>query len=62
MPEHAKVAAVGALKDSDDAVIAEECPACGEPTDRTYRQEDGDYVLSCVACGATVDRLVAGPE
>jgi quercetin dioxygenase-like cupin family protein len=58
----ARVVAVGAPKESDGAVIAEECPACGAESDRTYREEGDAYVLSCVACGETVKRLTPGPE
>jgi quercetin dioxygenase-like cupin family protein len=58
----ARVVAVGAPKERDDAVIAEACPACGEVTDRTHEREGDAYVLSCVACGETVDRLTPGPD
>lgn len=58
----ARVIAVGAPKDSDGAVIAEACPACGAETDRTYEDDDGTYVLSCAACGASVDSLTPGPD
>lgn len=56
--------AVGAPKDSDRAVISEDCPVCDERTDRDYRVEDGGalYVLFCADCGAEVDRLTAGPD
>jgi quercetin dioxygenase-like cupin family protein len=58
----ARVVAVGAPKDSDEAVIAEECPDCGAETDRTHEVDGDACVLSCAACGATVDRLTPGPE
>jgi len=58
----ARVVAVGAPKDSDGAVIAEECPACGAESDRSYEVDGDDYVLSCAACGETVDRLTPGPD
>lgn len=65
-PDGCTVVAAGAPKSSDAAVIAEECPACGEPTDREYATEDVDgtptYVLSCAACGARTDRLFPGPD
>jgi quercetin dioxygenase-like cupin family protein len=65
-PDGCTLVAAGAPKASDDAVIAEECPACGEPTDREYAAEvvDGSttYVLSCVDCGARTDRLFPGPN
>lgn len=57
----AEVIAVGAPKDSDGAVIDEECPDCGESTDRDFEAvtEDGEqvYVLYCADCGAETDRL-----
>jgi quercetin dioxygenase-like cupin family protein len=57
----AEVVAVGAPKDSDAAVIEEECPACGEVTGREYEKREGDdtveYVLSCDACGAETGRF-----
>ncbi len=51
--------AVGAPKSTDDAVIEEECPTCGEVTDREYETtSDGDeYVLFCAGCGAEVMRF-----
>jgi len=58
----ARVIAVGAPKDSEGAVIAEECPVCGEESGRTYEGNGDDYVLSCAACGETVDRLTPGPD
>lgn len=60
--EPAHVIAVGAPKDTDGAVIHEECPACGAVTDRTYESRDGEYLLSCADCGAQVDRLTPGPD
>jgi quercetin dioxygenase-like cupin family protein len=60
----ARVIAVGAPKEADDAVIADRCPDCGERTGRTYESvsEDGTtvYVLTCSGCGAATDRLVPG--
>ncbi|WP_435194731.1 cupin domain-containing protein [Natronomonas sp. EA1] len=58
----ARVVAVGAPKATDDAVIEEECPECGEMTGRTFDEEDGAYLLYCAECGEQVDRLVSGPE
>ena len=58
----ARVVAVGAPKDDDGAVIEEPCPSCGAESDRTHEVDGDDYVLSCTACGATVDRLTPGPE
>lgn len=59
--EVAEVVAVGAPKASDDATIREECPACGEMTDRTYEvaTEAGEqtYVLQCAQCGAETGRF-----
>lgn len=64
--EAAELVAVGAPKNEDDAVIEEECPACGAVTDRTYESVESDgravYVLSCAACGAETDRFGAGPD
>ena len=58
----ARLLAVGAPKDDDGATIAEQCPACGEVTDRDYREEEGRdgadvYVLTCAACGAETRRF-----
>ena len=62
----ARVIAVGAPAASDDAVIVEECDACGEWTGREFEspEEDGTtvYVLSCAGCGAETDRLYPGDE
>lgn len=58
----ARVIAVGAPKDGDGAIIAEPCPSCGAESDRTHAVDGDDYVLSCTACGATVNRLTPGPE
>ncbi|MFB6300216.1 MAG: cupin domain-containing protein [Halobacteriales archaeon] len=55
----ARVIAVGAPKTEDGAIISEECPACGEESDRSFEVVDGDYLLSCTACGEQVDRLTA---
>jgi uncharacterized cupin superfamily protein len=64
--ETARVLAVGAPKDRDGAEIAEECPACGEVSGRTYETietaEGEVYVLSCAECGAEVRRFGAGPD
>lgn len=63
--ETARVIAVGAPKDADAAVVVEECPACGETTERDYEAVEADgttvYVLSCGGCGAETDRLSPGP-
>lgn len=63
--ETARVLAVGAPKDADGAVIEEECPACGDVTDRTSETVETDdgtvYVLSCASCGSEVRRFGAGP-
>jgi mannose-6-phosphate isomerase-like protein (cupin superfamily) len=52
--EPCRLLAVGAPKESDEAVIEEPCPECGETTDRAYEiRDDGElYVLTCAACGA----------
>ena len=60
----AVVVATGAPKASDDAVVAEECPACGETTDRTHEEsvEGGEqvYHLFCAACGERTATLRSG--
>jgi len=53
----ARVIAVGAPKDSDRAIIEEECPTCGEVTGRTHEVAGDEYVLYCDACGAEVTRF-----
>ncbi|MFC5136280.1 MULTISPECIES: cupin domain-containing protein [Haloferacaceae] len=57
-----RAVAVGAPKETDGAIITEECPSCGEESDRSYEVDGDDYVLSCTACGEVVDRLTPGPE
>lgn len=59
--ERARVIAVGAPKEQDAAVIEDECPACGAPTGRTAKEDGEAVILSCAACGETIDRFVAGP-
>ncbi|WP_435144667.1 cupin domain-containing protein [Halobaculum sp. P14] len=54
----ARFVAVGAPKESDWAVISEECPNCGEETDRESEVDGDEYVLYCAECGAEVDRLL----
>ena len=64
--EPVRVVAAGAPRGTDTAVIAEECPECGEVTDRTHEAVEGDdgtvYVLRCADCGAETDRFGAGPD
>lgn len=60
--DSARVVAAGAPKESDGAVISEECPACGAVTDRTSERVGDTYALSCVSCGETVQRLTPGPD
>ncbi|NHN60639.1 MULTISPECIES: cupin domain-containing protein [Halorussus] len=62
--EPARIVAVGAPKAADGAIIEEECPECGEETDRDYEERDGGetYVLSCASCGAELTEMTAGPE
>lgn len=64
--ETARVVAVGAPKDSDDAVIEEPCPTCGEVSEWTRETVEADgrtvSVLSCASCGAEVRRFGAGPD
>lgn len=58
----ARVIIAGAPKQSDEAIIEEECPECGDVTDRTYEVGNEEtYVLHCAACGAETDRFHAGP-
>jgi uncharacterized cupin superfamily protein len=54
-----RLIAVGAPKATDEAVIEERCPSCGERTGRRgERADDGDTVrLHCTACGAETDRF-----
>lgn len=51
--------AVGAPKATDEAVIEEECPACGAVTGRRGERTDGGdtIVLHCTECDAAVDRF-----
>ncbi|MWG35701.1 cupin domain-containing protein [Halomarina oriensis] len=64
-PDPAVVVATGAPKRSDDTTVEEECPACGETTDRTHEEavEDGRrvYRLRCTDCGEQVGTLRPGP-
>lgn len=57
--EPARVVAVGAPKATDQAVLSEECPECGEVTDREFekvRENDEQVVrLYCTNCGALVE-------
>jgi quercetin dioxygenase-like cupin family protein len=59
--ETAEVVAVGAPKGDDGATIEEECPACGDVTDRTSEvvdeSEETVYVLSCAQCGVETSRF-----
>jgi mannose-6-phosphate isomerase-like protein (cupin superfamily) len=59
--EPCRFLAIGAPKDSDGAVIEEECPACGEWTGREFDAvDDGEtYVLSCSECGVETGRFSA---
>ena len=62
--EPARVIAVGAPKADDGAIIEEQCPECGDETDRDYEARDhGEtYVFSCASCGAELTEMTAGPE
>lgn len=64
--ERAHVIAVGAPKASDEAVVRELCPECGERTGRDYEttEEDGRsvVVLSCAECGTETLRFGEGPD
>jgi mannose-6-phosphate isomerase-like protein (cupin superfamily) len=57
--EDVRFVAVGAPKETDEAVIEERCPACGRVTDRqSERRDDGDtVVLFCADCEAETDRF-----
>jgi mannose-6-phosphate isomerase-like protein (cupin superfamily) len=57
--EMVRLVAVGAPKETDEAVIEEHCPACGAVTGRRgERVDDGDtVVLFCTDCGAETDRF-----
>lgn len=63
--ERVRFVAVGAPKESDQAVIRETCPECGEATGRDYEvlEEGGEvvYVLHCAECGAEAKRFASGP-
>lgn len=56
--EPARAVAVGAPKETDQAILSEECPECGEVTDREFEktEENGERVvrLYCTNCGAKV--------
>jgi quercetin dioxygenase-like cupin family protein len=54
-----RLLAIGAPKETDSAVIEEECPECGKVTRREYEiREEGDvYVLTCAHCGAETTRF-----
>ncbi|WP_380677291.1 cupin domain-containing protein [Salinigranum sp. GCM10025319] len=58
-----RLIAVGAPKETDEAVIEERCASCGEVTDRrSERTDDGDtVVLRCAGCGVETDRFGRGP-
>ncbi|MEF8976226.1 MAG: cupin domain-containing protein [Halapricum sp.] len=57
----ARVIAIGAPKEHDDAIIEEECPTCGEVTrrERDVIEEGGEtvYVLKCADCGTETMRV-----
>jgi uncharacterized cupin superfamily protein len=57
--EAVRFIAVGAPKETDEAVIMEPCPACGEVTDRrSERRDDGDtVVLFCADCAVETERF-----
>ena len=62
--EAVRLIAVGAPKATDEALIEEECPSCGEMTDRRGERVDGGdtIVLRCTDCGAETDRFGRGSE
>jgi quercetin dioxygenase-like cupin family protein len=51
--------AFGAPKDTDEAVIEDKCPECGEFTRWEYesREDTEGYVLYCSECGAETNRF-----
>lgn len=55
----ARVLAIGAPKETDEAIIAEECPECGEESDRAFQSEGDEYLLFCTVCDAEVRRFSA---
>jgi mannose-6-phosphate isomerase-like protein (cupin superfamily) len=59
-----RLVAVGAPKETEDAVIEERCPSCEEVTGRRgERIDDGDtVVLLCSECGAETDRFGRDPR
>lgn len=61
--EPCRLLALGAPKDSDSAVIEDECPECNELTrweaERIADEEGADegWVLSCTVCGVETNRF-----
>lgn len=54
-----RLVAVGAPKETDEAVIEERCPSCDEVTERRSERRDGGgtVVLFCTGCGVETDRF-----
>lgn len=63
--EPARVLAIGAPGEADEATIHEECPRCGEVASREFAIDDAgderELVVTCERCGAETDRYTAGP-
>ena len=57
--EVVRLVAVGAPKETNETVIEEHCPACGEVTERRGERVDGGdtVVLFCIECGVETDRF-----
>ena len=57
--ERVRFVAVGAPKETDEAVIEERCPACESVTDRRSERRDGGdtVVLFCADCGVETGRF-----
>lgn len=57
--ETVRLVAVGAPKETDEAVIEERCPDCGAVTERRGERVDGGdtVVLFCTGCEAETDRF-----
>lgn len=48
--------------ENDEAIIEEECSNCGEVADIESEDLGREYVLTCAACGAEIDRLTPGSD
>lgn len=64
--ESARVLAIGAPGEADQAILQEECPHCDDAADRDFSIDDSgperELVVSCATCGAETDRYTRGPS